>query len=99
MSLVEFERTAREEWGGRMYDYETDFQRGKTAGGPRFKIRFSDFMMMLNPNCISFKNDYGEWLSFSNVKSVEIKPCGSSHFMLEFIPRDKNRESLFLFVF
>ena len=97
VSLTQFECIARQEWGGRLYYYESGFQHEKNHG-PKLRVRFSDFAVMLNPNSVTLRNSEGDWLSFSGIKGVEIVPYTVSGFMLEFIPCDKSKEHLFIFV-
>lgn len=97
MSLYEFDKFARSEWRGKAFYYDTESQRSDTCCAV-VSARFSDYSVMLNPNCISFENAGGDTLTVTGVEYVEVEAVTASTSLVTLIPSSRRKESVFIYV-
>lgn len=94
MSLAEFERRAREEWAGRTYYFDSEYQTGSMKQNLTLRVRFSDVAVMFNPNCITFRNERGDSMLLSGVRTIDAKPVTASSTVLTVTQNGKDAVSV-----
>lgn len=98
ISFVEFDKRVKREWAGRTYYYDSELQREKTGSAPAIRMRFEAVCTMFSPNCVTFRNDAGDSLLFSEVRGVEMEPLTASAIMLTLLPRQEGATAVSIII-
>lgn len=98
ISFVEFNKRVREEWAGRKYYYDSEFQYGQTDSAMTMRVRFDSVYTMLNPNCITFRNAAGDSMLLSGVIAIEAEPLTESSVSLRLITQRKGANAVSVIV-